>query len=158
MNQLHLYRKRYIPDQINDLKDDKILYASDNCLVTEWNTIHPRKDIARGVSLYVLEFGWKISHMFDAEGNPVYWYIDIIETERKEEENALIYHDLLLDVVIYPDGDTRLLDLDELADALEKRLIPEDYALKAMRRSYALLKAIRNDEIKRYLDVLSAFE
>ena len=38
-----LYRKRLIPDEIIELKDDKILFRDENYVITKWNTIRPKK-------------------------------------------------------------------------------------------------------------------
>ncbi|MBQ4473752.1 MAG: DUF402 domain-containing protein [Lachnospiraceae bacterium] len=153
-----LYRRRYIPNQTNCLKDDTVFLYEPGRIVTGWTTIRPRADIARGLSLYCMEEGWKISKMFHRDGHLVYWYIDIIEPEVREEENSVIFHDLLLDVVIYPDGDVKLLDLDELGDAIDRHLIPEDYAVKALRRADALLRTIRRGELAPLQRFLETFE
>ena len=142
-----LYRKRYIPEQTNYLRDDTVYLCTPERIVTGWKTLRPRSDIARGLSLYCMEEGWKISKMFHADGHFVYWYIDIIEPEVRESENSIIFHDLLLDIVIYPDGDVKILDLDELADALDQHKIPEEFAVKALRRADTLLRRIRRGEL-----------
>ena len=46
-----LFRKRYIPSEIVELKDDIILYRDDSMLITRWTTLKPRHDIAGGISL-----------------------------------------------------------------------------------------------------------
>lgn len=49
METIHLYRRRYMPDETVELKDDLILYRDDNILVTKWNILKPRKDIDHGI-------------------------------------------------------------------------------------------------------------
>ena len=100
METIHLYRRRYMPDETVELKDDLILYRDDNILVTKWNILKPRKDIDHGISVYYMKDGFKISKVFDANDKLVYWYCDIIETEYRPEENTYIFHDLLIDVLI----------------------------------------------------------
>ena len=51
MNKIQLFRRRYIPDEIKELKDDVVLSADDKMILTKWNVLKPRKDIARGVSV-----------------------------------------------------------------------------------------------------------
>ena len=153
-----LYRKRYIPNQTNDLKDDIVYLCTPERIVTGWKTIRPRADISRGLSLYCMDEGWKISKMFHADGHLVYWYIDIIEPEVLKEANKIIFHDLLLDVIVYPDGTVRLLDLDELADALERGLITQALALKALRRADKLLNVIRKGGLKPLQEFLEQYE
>ena len=59
-----LYRKRLIPDECIHLKDDIIVYSDDNCLITQWETLHPKQDFSHGVSFYCISNGWKISKFF----------------------------------------------------------------------------------------------
>ncbi|MBE5722920.1 MAG: DUF402 domain-containing protein, partial [Clostridium sp.] len=37
-----LYRKRFIPDEIVELKDDRIVYHEGNIMITEWDVLHPK--------------------------------------------------------------------------------------------------------------------
>ena len=46
MNKIQLFRRRYIPDEIKELKDDIVLSADDKMILTKWNVLKPRKDIA----------------------------------------------------------------------------------------------------------------
>ena len=124
METIHLYRRRYMPDETVELKDDLILYRDDNILVTKWNILKPRKDIDHGISVYYMKDGFKISKVFDANDKLVYWYCDIIETEYRPEENTYIFHDLLIDVLIYPDKHVEVVDLDEFADFTENLTLP----------------------------------
>ena len=48
----------------------------------------------------------------------MYWYFDIVEYDYDKENNSLTSLDLLADVIVYPDGFVKVLDLDELAEAL----------------------------------------
>lgn len=83
--------------------------------MTKWNILKPRKDIDHGISVYYMKEGFKISKVFDAADRLVYWYCDIIETEYRPNENTYIFHDLLIDVLIYPDKHVEVVDLDEFA-------------------------------------------
>lgn len=47
--------------------------------------------------------------------------------------------DLLADVILYPDGFVKVVDLDELAEAFEKRLLSEELLKKALRQTNQLL-------------------
>ncbi len=64
----------------------------------------------------------------------------------KEEDNALIVTDLLADVVIYPDGYIKVLDLDELAVALEKHLCEPQIITQALRKLDNLLNLLYDDK------------
>ena len=56
MNKIQLFRRRYIPDEIKELKDDIVLSADDKMILTKWNVLKPRKDIARGSKNSINEF------------------------------------------------------------------------------------------------------
>lgn len=137
-----LYRRRYIPDELIHLKDDIILVMESDLIITKWETLHPRKDIARGISAFYLKDGYKVSKIYDKNNHIVYWYCDIIQVKKDTEKNTVIIEDLLIDVVLYEDGKIRILDLDELAEALEKKLITQEEATKALRTLDSLLKVI----------------
>ncbi|MBR5944793.1 MAG: DUF402 domain-containing protein, partial [Lachnospiraceae bacterium] len=96
---LHLYRRRFIPDETIALTKDIILKLEDNLLITSWKTLNPKQDFSCGVSAFFLDKGWKVSKILDRDGNVLHWYCDIIDIVRNEEENSLIYEDLLFDVV-----------------------------------------------------------
>ena len=137
-----LYRKRFIPNEIIPLKDDVIVVHKDDLMITAWTTLHPRNDIAKGISAYYLKEGFKVSKVFDKNNNLVYWYCDIIKTKEDNANNSIIFEDLLVDVIIYKDGSIKVLDLDELADALEHNLIDQKETLYALRTLDQLLSII----------------
>lgn len=137
-----LYRRRFIPNELIHLKDDIILVMESDLIVTKWETLRPRKDIARGISAFYLDKGFKISKIYDKNNHVVYWYCDIIQVKKDAEKNTVIIEDLLIDVIQYEDGTLRVLDLDELADAFEKKLISQEETLRALRTLDSLLKII----------------
>ena len=67
MDKIQLFRRRYIPDEIKELKDDIVLSVTDDMILTKWNVLKPRKDIARGVSAYFIDKGIKVSKVYDSE-------------------------------------------------------------------------------------------
>ena len=137
---IRLYRRRFIPNEIKLLANDKILYADDDVIITSWNTLKPRSDFASGLSAYYRKEGFKISRHYGADGTFTRWYCDIVAESKTED--GLIYSDLLVDVVIYPDGAVRVVDLDEAADALEQGLITADMLTTALRSTNKLLTYI----------------
>lgn len=142
MNTLMLYRKRFIPEEIISLKDDVILVHEENLIVTKWVALHPRKDIAGGISAYYLDKGIKVSKVFDKDRQLVYWYCDILQVKKGPDPDSLIFEDLLIDVILHADGSVKIMDLDELADALDLKLITEEDAKFALRTLDTLLKLI----------------
>jgi len=135
-----LYRKRFIPNEIKLLKDDKVLYFDDSVIITSWTTLKPRPDFASGISVYYRKEGFKISRHYGADGTFTRWYCDIIS--ETSVENGLMFSDLLIDVVIFPDGTVRVVDLDEAADALEQGLITTELLTGALRSTDKLLSYI----------------
>jgi predicted RNA-binding protein associated with RNAse of E/G family len=142
MNLPTLFRRRFIPNELIPLTDDEILVMENNLIITRWVTLHPRKDIARGISAFYIDQGIKVSKIYDKYDNVVYWYCDIIQIKKDNEKNTVVFEDLLVDVILYNDGTLRVLDLDELADALEQKLITLSEATYALRILDTLLKII----------------
>jgi len=137
-----LYRRRFIPNELIPLKDDVILKIEQDLILTKWVTLNPRKDIARGLSAFYLDQGIKVSKIYDRNDDLVYWYCDIIQVKQKTEKNTVIIEDLLIDVILNNDGSIRVMDLDELADALDQKLITQAEATHALRTTNNLLTII----------------
>ena len=148
MSRPRLFRRRFIPDENIELKDDMILALEPNLIITSWNVLKPRRDISRGVSAYFIDKGIKVSKVFDNAGQMVYWYCDIIETHYKE--NTYTFNDLLIDVVVYPDGQVEVLDMDEFADAMEQGILSVGTIAHAMRATDDLLHTIYAGEFEKY--------
>lgn len=152
MEQIRLFRKRYFPDEIVELKDDIILSCAENLIITKWDVLKPRADISRGYSAYFIDKGVKVSKVYRDE-ELVYWYCDIVDLEVKEKD--YIFTDLLVDVLVYPDGHVEVLDLDEFADVSEQNVIGKEVCLKILRRTNALLQCIYSGkfgEMTQYID------
>lgn len=137
-----LYRKRLIPDECILLKDDTIVHHDDKIIVTSWNSLKPRKDLHHGYSCYYLTEGIKVSRFYKEDNSLLYWYCDIVDYDYDVSTNTYIVTDLLADVVIYPDGFVKVVDLDELVTARESGILSEDMLKKALLRLDYLLKAI----------------
>ena len=144
---LKLYRRRHIPNELTHLKDDIILqYDPGKLLITEWKTLKPRRDFARGVSAFFLDRGIKVSKLIDHEGKLSRWYCDIGMFHI--EDNALTFEDLLFDVVVNKDGSYRVLDIGEAAEAYRLQLITEEQLLYAMETLDSLLALIHNGQFR----------
>ncbi|MDE7248166.1 MAG: DUF402 domain-containing protein [Lachnospiraceae bacterium] len=142
MSEPILYRKRIIPEECILLKDDRILYQDEQTIVTGWNSLKPKKDLHHGYSCYFLNKGCKISKFYREDNTLMYWYCDIVEYDYHSETNTYIVTDLLADVIVYPDGFVKVVDLDELADALTRKLISEETLKKALLSLNNLLNTI----------------
>lgn len=141
-----LYRKRMIPEECVLLKDDEILEITDDIIITRWNTLKPKRELHHGFSCYFLKRGFKVSKFFRADDSMMYWYCDIVDYDYQENTNCLIVTDLLADVVVYPDGYTKVLDLDELALAAERHLCDASKLTLALRHLDSLLNIIYDDK------------
>ncbi len=137
-----LYRKRIIPEECIHLKDDIILTCNDDILLTKWNTLKPKKELHHGYSCYFLKEGFKVSQFLREDNSLLFWYCDIVEYLFDKENNALTTLDLLADIVVCPDGFVKVLDLDELADALEQGTLSQDLLKKCLNRLNRLLEII----------------
>ncbi|MBR5180149.1 MAG: DUF402 domain-containing protein [Lachnospiraceae bacterium] len=151
---LHLYRRRFIPDETIALTKDNILKLEDNLLITSWKTLNPKQEFACGVSAFFLDKGWKVSKIMDCEGNLKYWYCDIIDCIIDDETNSFTYEDLLFDVVVSPTGSLKVLDCDEAAEAREKGLITEEQLLRGLRSMNELLYTIYHGRFDRLQAVI----
>ena len=141
---MKIYRKRYIPNEIVDISGDKVEFVSEDLLITSWLPIHPRNDVAFGMSYTYLKKGWKISKFYDKDKNFLYWYCDIIDAQIKDEEYILV--DLLVDIKVYPDGRYEILDEEELDEALNQGLITKEQKEEALNKLNALLETIKKGE------------
>jgi predicted RNA-binding protein associated with RNAse of E/G family len=82
---------------------------------------------------------------FDKHGELVQWYIDIVESMGIDERGVPWYHDLYLDIVVAPNGETQLLDVDELDEALRQGKITSGQYNFAWQQASALLDALETD-------------
>lgn len=150
---LKLYRRRHIPNELTHLKDDRILqYDPGKLLITEWKTLKPRRDFARGVSAFFLDRGIKVSKLLDHEGNLSRWYCDIGMFHL--EDNCLTFEDLLFDVVVNRDGSYQVLDIGEAAEAYRLQLITENQLLYAMEVLDSLLALIHNGQFRELQNII----
>ena len=137
-----LYRKRLIPDECILLKDDRVIVRDDDIIITGWNTIKPRKDLHHGYSCYYLKKGFKVSKFYREDGSLLYWYCDIVSYEHQPDTDTYIVTDLLADVIVYPDGFVKVVDIDELVTALNEKLITEETLKTSLINLNALLEII----------------
>lgn len=139
----NLYRKRLIPQECIPLKDDLIIKQTDDLIVTKWRTLHPKRAFSQGTSCYYLKKGIKVSRFLKEDGSLYCWYCDIVKFEQTGSDDLTIT-DLLVDVVIFPDDSMRIMDLDELAEALDTNLISAETISYVLTHLNDLLKVIYN--------------
>ena len=147
--ELKIYRRRLIPSECILLKDDIIVKQSEDIIVTRWNTLNPKIAFHHGCSCYFIKEGCKVSKFYRRDNSLLYWYCDIVDYSYDARENALTVTDLLADVIVYPHGCVKVVDLDELADALEQGILTTEQLKASLRRLNNLLTLIYNDKFDR---------
>ena len=146
MTDFILVRKRIIPDEETELKNDEIIFADreKRCVVTRWLPIKPRSDIGWGFSVYDFNRKLKISAIFSNEGSFSYIYCDIISS--KFISGRLIVTDLLIDVTRDRYGNISILDENELQEAFLEGLISEDDVISAMDGAKTAVEILKDPE------------
>lgn len=149
-----LYRRRLIPDECIQLKDDIILYMDDSVIITKWTTLKPRTDFHHGYSCYFLKDGYKVSQFLKEDDTLVYWYCDIVTYLWDRVQNSLTVIDLLADVIVMPDGRMHVVDIDELCEAKEKLLITEQQFFISVKQLGSLIKLIQDGNFDSLTNIL----
>jgi len=144
---IKLFRQRLIPKEIVHLKDDIILYQEPEMIITGWETLKPKAEFKYGFSCYHIYDGYKISRVYTGDKKYLYTYCDIISSDIVS--NIYIFLDMLLDIVIKPNGYVQVLDLDELSLACEKHLITVTQMLLTLNKADRLLKMIYAGKLPR---------
>ncbi len=83
-----------------------------------------------------------LTTMFDQHRRLVQWYIDICAAHGIDERGIPWFDDLYLDIVVSPSGESWLLDVDELEEALRTGLISHTAYDLAHAEARRLLEAI----------------
>ena len=63
--------------------------------------------------------------MIDKNGEVLLWYIDMIDEQGIDNDGVPFFYDLYLDLVVYPNGEIVVDDMDELEDALANGIISQ---------------------------------
>ena len=155
---LHLFRRRLIPEECVPLVNDSLLDHRDGVLVTSWKTIRPKKEMGHGFSCYYLDKGYKISRFYRADHSLYCYYCDIISPEYEESTHSLTVTDLLVDVIVSPDGFVRVVDVDELVTALTAQLLSLDQLKAALGSLSRLLSLIYAGKLPELLAPMDRFD
>ncbi len=141
-----LYRKRIIPEECILLKDDIVVERTDQIIITKWQTLNPKVTLHHGCSCYFLNEGYKVSKFYRADNTLLYWYCDIVDYEYDSKTDTYIVTDLLADVIVSPEGIVKVVDLDEVALALQNGKIDAEQVSKCLMRLNSLLDIIYKDK------------
>ena len=140
-----LYRRRLIPNESILLKNDVILSCTDNIILTKWNALRPKKELHHGFSAYFLKEHIKVSKFCKEDNTFMYWYCDVVDYETDESAGTVTSIDLCVDVVVYPDGRLKVLDLDELVQARREGLLTQGQLEHALLATGDLLDDIYHE-------------
>lgn len=154
---IKLLRKRYFPNELVDISGDEILYLDDKLMVTRWKPINERDDIGGGVSFWYFKKNIKASKIYKRDGSFKYYYMDMCRYELKKnketkeiEEVKMI--DLLADVIMYDDGNYKVLDFDELSEYLENGSITPKEFMQSI-KSFTKIIGDINDGVFPYAEM-----
>lgn len=154
-DRIKLIRTRHIPCERKELKKDLILHVDDELIITKWNVLNPRDDISWGKSAYFCKKGYKVSKMYDKNDQLVHWYCDIVKAHI--DNDIYEFEDLLLDVVVKPDGSYVVMDADEFAQALEENMISKETACEALRSFNELVRIVSDGKFIELTKKLDSF-
>ena len=87
----------------------------------------------------------------------MYWYCDIIAAE-PAEGGGTVFTDLLVDIVVYPDGKLQIWDLGEAGDVLRRGDITPELLADALRRTDDLLRILYRGSFGKLQKVLTDAE
>lgn len=131
-------RFAYGPDDpVRQIRIDETLFKGVVCFVKLQNISKPKYVKKGNETLCIINNGYSLIEaypeggkyaltiMFDDKGALIEWYFDVAKTVGME--NGIPFEeDLYLDLVIMPDGETFVLDEDELLSAREEGLISQE--------------------------------
>ena len=93
-----------------------------------------------------------LTTQFDADAQPVQWYVDIVDAHGMDEDGVPWHDDLYLDVVASPRGWVELLDADELVEALAAGAVIREQHDLAWREAESVLAQVRAGTFAPQLD------
>ena len=86
-----------------------------------------------------------ITAMCSPEDHINIWYIDMIAGKGFASDHVAVFDDLYLDLIVRPNGDIKVDDMDELVDALAQKDITEELYKLALATKEKLEKHVLND-------------
>lgn len=104
-----------------------------------FSTQYPNPDGKRiFLTYYFVKNGYTISKVFTKTGEFQYYYCDLMEMQQTGNLRYVMV-DLLLDLIIYPDGKYHIVDLDEFADSIEKGEITKRQQIHSIRTLHEMI-------------------
>lgn len=108
---MSIYKHKLVPQETQDITQDHWIYRDEHWMLSTWSPAHSDMKVVKAVSIFDLEHGWQLSQKFDAQGQLKYWYCDIIASYSQDGDLHIV--DLILDVVLFPDGVIQVVDMPE---------------------------------------------
>ncbi|MCD6140586.1 MAG: DUF402 domain-containing protein [Thermococcus sp.] len=154
VRKIHLIYKR-VPDRILEREDELIADLGDIIVAKSKFEgmltplfVNGVKVIDNGYTMIYFAFigeKYDILKVYDKEGNFKGLYIDIL-AYAKRERNKLEMFDLFLDIFIFPNGETFLLDEEELEMAFNYGLINKETFDFAYSKAMEIMKKFKKGE------------
>lgn len=144
--------KRYIQRQVknNDFEGLlSVLYIDDVSNASRWE--YPDKVIPvcdkgmKWLQILPSNENYLITAIIDGENNINIWYIDMIAGQGLADDNVAFFDDLYLDLIVRPNGDIKIDDMDELEEALKQKDITEELFDLALKTKEKLQNGILTD-------------
>lgn len=124
--------------KMNNVKDPmKVVVGKDEYYIS--------KDDYKWYLVYPDNSNYAITIMYDENNNLIQWYFDVSK-EVGIENNIPYEDDLYLDLVIRPNGESYVLDEDELKEALDKKdITSSDYEF-----AYETLEKLQKEYVSNF--------
>lgn len=99
----------------------------------KWLSILPQSDF------------YCITAMMNERNEILVWYIDMIAKQGTDADNIPYFYDLYLDLVVYPNGEILVDDMDELEKALQEKDITQEQFDLAIETAGKLKRGLLSD-------------
>lgn len=99
----------------------------------KWLSILPQNDF------------YCITAMMNEKNDILVWYIDMIAKQGTDADGIPYFDDLYLDLVVYPNGEIKTDDMDELEEALRQKDITQEQFDLALRTADKLKGGLLSD-------------
>lgn len=99
----------------------------------KWLSILPKDDF------------WCVTAMMNQQNDILVWYIDMIAGQGIDADGKPYFDDLYLDLIVYPNGEIKVDDMDELEDALRQSDITQAQFDLALHTAEALKNGLLRD-------------
>jgi len=97
---------------------------------------------------FPLGTNYTVTTIFDAHGKIAEWYVDICKQHGVTEAGIPWYDDLYLDVTTFPSGHIRVLDAEELDEALQQGVISQADHELAWREAKRIVQEVKQKKFR----------